>query len=248
MTAPGTVQVVRASHFSFAIDTSGVRKVFAGMPRVAYFWLHDYLFRSFHRHRMRWLAVKGPKFGRAGGIQVWQINDGPKVPGPKDVTYSLTPEARRAGSRELAETYLDRLVAEAFTGNNVLPVHEFGTDIQSPGYMTVKVKGTRGSPEQWREAHPGKRLVLRPSKGKNSNLLLYEIGRAKQGRGRPRKGAPPPAEKLKLRYVLTKRVDMKATLHMYDTWDVLRGDRDDLWSEIADKMLRDFDRDDPRDR
>lgn len=244
MSSLGETRSTSALDFGLRIDKAGVRKVFAGMPMVAYFWFRDFLFRSFQRHRMRWFAAKGTRFGREGGIQVWPINDGPSAPGNNDVVYSVKPEARRQPDRYLAEAGLEQLRADAFTGNNVLPVHEFGRDIRSPDWMAIPVRTTEGSPSAWRANNPGKTLVARPSR-RDGKILLYEV-QQKRGRGRPRAGAIP-RERLRLRFLLTHAVDMKPTLKMYDTWDRLQQDRDELWGEAADKMLRDFERGDPRD-
>lgn len=243
---PGSTNVATVGDFQIKIDTSGVRKVFAGMPIVAYFWMRDYLFRAFVTHRLRWFAAKGTKFGRAGGIQVWKINEGPEVPGPLDVVYSVHPKAQRIAYSAQAQAALDEVRAEAFTGNKVLPIHEFGKDLRTSRWMAVPVKTLPGSPKAWREKNPSKELVARPSK-RDSKILLFEIQK-KRNRGRTKKGAAPTIrEHARLRFILTRNVQMRATLKMYSTWDVLEQDRSDLWQQTATKMLRDFERADPRD-
>jgi hypothetical protein len=109
------------------------------------------------------------------------------------------------------------------------------------------VKTRPSSPARWRAKYPNKTLVALPSK-RDDKVLLYEKNRVR-ARGRPKKGEQPTfTERLRLRFVLTKKVDMKPTLKLYDTWQQLAGERDKVWAETADKMLQDFAKDDPRDR
>jgi len=220
-------------------------------PKIAYFRIRDFLFRSVLEHRKRWLAKKGLAFGRGDGriggpIRVRQINDGLGDVGPVDVAYQVTPKQKRAESPAQASQLLPQLVAEIFTGNLVLPIHQEGRAIDTTEFMAIPVRTRPGSVKKWREQNPGKTLITLPSK-RDNKLLLYERTIVR-GRGRPKKGeAPKTKERLRLRFLLTKHVGMKPTLQLYETWDEQVPFRDAAWKEAADKMQADLVKGDPRD-
>lgn len=213
-------------------------------PSVIYFRARDYLGSAFGKHRQQWFREKGTKFGRgddAGkAIKVFGVNEGPRVPAPNQVVYHVTPTDKRFPNPLAAERGLRELRGDAFTGNAVLPVHEFGTDIKTSGFMAIPVKTRPGDVKKWQAANPDKRLEFRPSKKKDGTAVLYEVQR-KRARGRPKKGAAPTFnEKLRLRFILTRFVDMKPTLRMYATWDGLDGYRTQQFSRMADAIVRDI--------
>lgn len=221
------------------VDTAGLDRQMTAAPRVVYFWLRNFLGATFGKHRQEWLRAKGVKFGRGGGggraIKVWPVNQGPAVPGPSDVTYQVTPAAVRQDSERAAVAGLQQLAAEAHTGSLVLQVHEFGATIQGRR-MAVPVRTRPGTPAAWRQANPGKVLVLR--KGRGDVMLLYERLRS-AGRGRPAKNGKARrkvVERLRLRFLLVRRVTNRPTLHMYDTWGRLSGYRATAWRQARERI------------
>lgn len=236
---------------TFKIDTTQVRAIMAGLPKVAYFWTRDFLGRSFGQHRAKWLSSKSTKFGRGteGGksIRVSQVNEGSSgALQPNEVRYRVEPREKRQPTSAAAARGLDAMVAAVDTDNMILPVHEFGGTIRSQREMFVPVKTRPGSFGKWRAAHPSAKLLLLPSKRGGGNRLIYEAQRRRAGRGRPPKDAPPAAERLRLRWILTRSVTMRPTLKLYDSWDQLASQRDANWREAADKMIRDAAKGDPR--
>lgn len=251
MTAP-LVETVGAPHaLRFRLDLTDVHAVMSGLPKAGYFWLRDFLGRSFGQHRVQWLRNKGTKFGRgeAGkGIRVSQIEaGGTGTPlQPNEVRYSVSPAEKRMATAAAARAGLQALEGAVETDNRILPVHQFGQDIRSSRRMFVPVKTRPGGFQQWRARHPSAALKFLPSK-RDDKTLVYEVTRRRGQRGRPRAGSPPPAQKLRLRWILTRQVQMKPTLRLYESWEHMTSVRDRLFKEAADKMLRDLERLDPRD-
>lgn len=226
------------------IDLAQFEKQMKRAPSVVYFRMRDYLGATFGKHRQQWLQAKGTRFGRGGAggraIRVFKINEGPETPADNEVAYHVRPVAQRLQDASAASRGLHDLKAEAFTGNQVLPVHEFGTDINSSRFMAVPIKTRPKTPKAWLAANPDKRLVWRPSKTKPGTLVVYEVQR-KRGRGRPKKGeAPKIQEKLRLRFIWTRFVDMKPTLRMYESWDRLASYRADRFRFTADAIVQDI--------
>lgn len=226
------------------IDLRQFEKQMREAPSVVYFRLRDFLGATFGKHRQQWLRQKGTRFGRGGaggrGIRVFKINEGPTSVADNEVAYHIRPTEQRLPDPASARRGLSQLVAEAFTGNQILPVHEFGRDIRSSRFMAVPVKTRPKTPKAWLAANPDKRLVWRPSKTNPGTLVVYEVQR-KRGRGRPRKGEPPRVqERLRLRFIWTRFVDMKPTLRMYETWDQLASYRGDRFRFAADAIVRDI--------
>lgn len=239
---PPVVTVGNDNLVRLTVDFRRVARLLTAMPKSSYYWLRVFFFDVLFQHRMRWLQAKGTKFGRGkGGIQVGQINDHKAPGGPLSVNYRVRPEERKAASAADATAKLERLTAEVFTGNTVLPVHEFGEDVRSARFMAIAIKTRPSTPARWMAKYPQKKLVLRPSKKDPNQSLLYELERVR-GRGRPRKDGTGNTvlERLRLRFLLTKFVDMKPTLKMYETWDQLARQRDQKWSEIATRMEADM--------
>lgn len=228
-----------------SIDTKGLETQMARAPVTVYFWLRNYLGSAFGKHRQQWLRDKGTKFGRGGAgskaTKVWPVNEGPASPQPQDVTYSVLPRDVRVSERDAAKG-LRSLAGEAQAGSLVLRVHEFGQTI-SGKLMALPVRTRPGSPAAWRKANPSKTLVAKPGRG--GQVLLYERTR-KPGRGRAKPSADGKpskrrqTEKLRLRFILTRRVTNRATLHMYDTWRKLKAYRDQQWKRALDRIEADF--------
>lgn len=217
-------------------------------PSVVYFRVRDYLGSVFGKHRQEWLRRKGTRFGRGGAgsraIKVFGVNEGPGSPGPNQVVYAVRPKEQRQNNPAAAEAGLRAMVAEAFTGNIVLPVHEFGEDIRArrSRFMAIPVRTRPGTPAAWLRANPDKRLEYRPSKKNDGTAVLYEVQR-KRKKGRPKKGEEGKFnEKLKLRFVLTRFVDMKPTLRMYATWQDLDSYRATRFARTADAVVRDIEK------
>lgn len=240
-----------APPITFRINTEPVRVVLDGMPKVAYFWLRDYLGRSLLRHRAKWLSEKSTKFGRGpNSISVGRLNERSGPLDDKEVRYTVEPDERRVQTAQAAEKGLAAMRAEIATGSIVLPVHEFGTDIRSARRMFVPTFRPNqyhpGNIAKWIKKHPQSALRWLKSK-RDDKTMVYEVV-LKRKRGRTRAGeAPKTTERLKLRWVGTKDVDMKPTLRLYASWDEQRTERDAQFRETADKMIRDMARGDRRD-
>jgi len=235
------------------VDTRVVERVIARSPKIAHFWLHGFLFKSLRDHRVTWLRAKGIKFGRRGAdgsskaIKVHRINEGPASPSEEDVVYRVTPKNQKTTSVSEAVAGLKQMGFEAFAGSTVLRVHEFGEDIRVPKFMAVPVGTRPGNPEAWLKRYPNKRLLYSPSKKKDGTAVLYEVQR-KGKRGRPKKGATKEiVERLKLRFILTRFVEMDPTLNFYGMWDQLQSKRDGDWRGAASRMESQLQKGDPRD-
>jgi hypothetical protein len=237
------------------LDFGAVADVIAKAPKIAHFWLQGFLHRSFVLHRLEWFKRKTTQFGRGGGggkgIRVSPVNQGPASPTEQDVVYRVTPKQQKAASVTAAIQGLEQMSGEAFAGSQVLKVHEFGEDVHAGKrrrFLAVPIKTRPGNPAAWLQKYPGKKLELRPSKKHPGEGVLYEVTKVR-GRGRPKKGQDLPAlrEKLRLRFVLKRVVDMKPTLHFYDTWDQLQEQRDQLLRGAADRMHKQLQEGDPRD-
>jgi hypothetical protein len=235
------------------LDFAQVARVVARAPKIAHFWLQGFLHRAFVLHRLEWLKRKGTKFGRASegsrAIRVHPVNEGPATGGETDVVYRVEPREQKATSITQAVAGLQRMSAEAFAGSVVLRVHEFGEDVRARRrFLAVPVKTRPKTPKAWLAKNPGKKLELRPSKKHPGEGVLYEVTKVR-GRGRPRKDGTMPAlrERLRMRFLLKRIVDMKPTLQFYGTWDGLRGQRDALWRGAATRMEAQLQRGDPRD-
>lgn len=230
---------------SLRIDTTKIARALEVAPSATYYWLRSYLRGSFIGHRNVWLAGKGTQFGRGGAnsraIRVFRLDEAP--PGtPQDnwVVYEVNPREKRLTDPTAARLGLARLEASVHAGSIVLKVHQEGTDIHSSGWMALPVRTRPGSPKAWRAKNPGKELILRPSKNPNT-LLLFERTRVR-GRGRPRKDGTSNAkvtERLRLRFLLRKDVDMKPTLQFYESWDRGAAERDRQFAYVADRILKD---------
>lgn len=239
-----------------SVDTRVVAQVIRRAPKVAHFWLQGFLSKSMIDHRVNWLRSKGTRFGRRGAdgsskaIKVYRVNEGPERAREEDVVYRVWPRNQKTSSVAQAVAGLKQMGAEAFAGSTVLRVHEFGEDIRSARLMAIPVKTRPKTPEKWVRANPSKKLEFRPSKTNPGEGVLYEVTqRRARGRGRPRKGAPLPAlrAKLRLRFLLKRFVQMDPTLNFYGSWDAMRSKRDQLWKGAADRMARQLQRGDPRD-
>lgn len=249
MSSSAPVQTVgNDSLVRITVDASLVLGFLREAPKVSYFWLRNFFGRAFGQHRKLWLERKGTQFGRGNGIRVGQVNDHRAVGGPLSVNYRVRPEEQRASSGADAAAKLESLTGEVFTGNTVLPVHQFGEDVRSSRFMAIAVKTRPSTPARWMAKYPDKKLVLRPSKKDRQMLLLYELSKVR-GRGRPRKDGRgnTTAARLRLRFLLTKFVDMKPTLKMYETWQELEAARNAQWRETATRIQQDLERRDPRD-
>lgn len=225
------------------IDTTVFEQQMKFAPSVVYYRLRRFLMATFGKHRQQWLREKGTKFGRGSNprsIRVFKVNEGPATPGENQVVYHVRPGDERRNNPASAEAGLKAMVAEAFTDNEILPVHEFGRAIRTPRFMAIPVKTRPGNIEDWKRANPDKRLEFRPSKKNPGEGVLYEVQR-KRKRGRPRKGeAPQFFEKLKLRFLLTRTVRMKPTLRMYASWEGLASYRGQIFGITADGIVADI--------
>lgn len=231
---------------SVKLETRSVEKAVKRIPRTSYFWLRAYMFAIAKEHRKQWLRNKGTKFGRVSksgrGIIVSRVNEGQTPPRPNEVSYQVSPKEERQSTDSAARRAIGKLRADIFTGNKILPVHEFGIDIQSQGWMAVPIRTRPGNIQRWRERNPQKTLITLPSKKDPRTRTVYEV-QIRRKRGRVSKdwvGPPPVRQKLRLRFILTREVKMNRTLKLYDNWDQLQSAQDDLWQRFADRLLQDL--------
>lgn len=264
MTSPA-IATGGSEHLVVSVSSQGLEDALRQMPKAAYFWWRQFLFDTTVEFRKDWLRKRGTKFGRGrdGSMRVLRVNDSQAV-GPRDIAFHVRPADRRATSGPQAQALIGQLQAEVFTGNVVMAVHEFGRDIQSNELMAIPIKTRPGRIAAWRARNAGASLLFLPSKRGTGEVLVYE----KQHRGRFRAlsartqsrlgiGRPlapvrvqAPAgnwQKLRLRWVLTKKVDMKPTLRLYATWDANGNARAALWRKAADGLAKDLQTRDARD-
>lgn len=246
---------------TFKVDKDQVLRTLSHVPRLGYFWIRNYLKLITLDQRKTWLRIKGTKFERArsdgSGILVSRLNEGNVPPKDNEVAFQVTPLAERMPSGAEAKAGLDVLRADIFTGNKILPVHEFGTDIDTNRYMAVPYKTRPGDIHEWKRRNPNAKLITMPSK-KDGKKLVYETQHKARFRSfskttlkklGPRFGlrlAPAPQlapvrfQKLRLRWVLTKHVDMKPTLKLFEAWEGLKGPRDKHWADTANRLAADI--------
>lgn len=242
-----------ATGFEVQFDTTAVERAIAAAPRSVYRNLRDYFFRSLLDHRKVWLKTKGNKFGRGEGgegqpIGVSQIQFERQTPKPNEVIYAMQPSARSASSPEQAEVLLRNLRADIFTGNTILPIHQFGQDINTRGLMSIPYK-TRGNKanrfkiptaREWLKINPGKRLVFMRARRGHVHGFLLEVPRVgRQRRGRD--GSAPQRRQFRMRFILTRRAEMDPTLKFYETWDQTGSMRAAAWTAALNKLQRDLD-------
>jgi hypothetical protein len=252
-TSAGVRDLVKEG-IAFKVDIEPVQRVIHAMPKVAYFWLREFFGRSFGLHRKQWLATKSTRFGRSTeggkGIRVGNVGHGSGPLAPNEVRYSVQPTEARQPNRAAAVDGLRRMQAEIATGNEVLGVHQFGATMKPVRRigLFVPVRTVPGNVRRWRKKYPNKKLLMLPSKRDKSERLIYEVTK-KRGRGRPRKDGTESrtVEKLRLRFLVKRAVVVKPTLKFYESWDSGASVRTKLFADVADKMLRDLARRDPRD-
>lgn len=228
------------------VDTKPLQRAFDAAPSALYYWLRSYLRGAFITHRTQWLTAKGTQFGRGGAssraIRVFRLDEAPAgTPQDNWVVYEVRPRDKRLKDPAAARAGLARLTAAAHAGSIALQVHQEGTDINSPQWMSIPIRTRPGRPKAWREKNPGKQLILRPSKNPGT-LLLFERTRVR-GRGRPRKDGRSRAkvvERMRLRFLLRKHVDMKPTLRFYESWQSGVAERDRQFRFACDRVLKDI--------
>jgi hypothetical protein len=251
MTQGAPVQTVGNDNLvRLTVDVNQVVGLLRVMPKVGYFWLRNFFGAALGQHRKHWLGIKGTKFGRGRtGIRVGAVNDKKATGGPLSIAYRVRPEAPRAESAADGIAKLNSLEAEVFTGSTALQVHQFGEDVRSKRFMAIAVKTRPTTPARWQAKYPNKQLVFRPSQKDANTALLYELTRLR-GRGRPRKDGKGNTvrEQLRMRFLLTKFVDMKPTLKLFEAWEQLAGKRDQQWAATASRIAADVATADARDR
>jgi hypothetical protein len=236
----------------FELKTKEIEGLFDKAPSPSYFWLRDFLGQQFGRHRNKWLRAKGTKFGRPskGGVNVPQLNQGPPgTPPPNFVVYRVEPKDKRFRNPRAATRALNQLGAAAFTGSFVLRIHQFGEDIVSTRKLMAIPVRTRGTPKEFR-ARSKNPLIALPARGGTAKALLYERKRVRAGtrtrlrrtkRGKIARSQPKTkVDRLRLRYVLTRRAEMDETLKFYDTWGAMKPERDRAFKRAADRIVRDI--------
>jgi len=239
--------------FSVKIDTRVLDDIAAKAPRVAYFWMRNFMGQSLGKHRQTWLRKKGIRFGRgkAGSraIQVPQVNEGPAgVPPDNFVTYRVVPRDVRFATPRAAREGLRKLFGEAQTGSIALRVHEFGETVRSDNLMAIPIRTRPGTPKAWRARYPKRALVT--IKTKRGGLILYERQRKRGGarvrkrrtkKGKIAKSQPrTKVDVLRPRFLLLRVVKMKKTLQFYDTWEQLRSSRTAAFARTMTRMVRDI--------
>jgi len=227
------------------VDTAAVEAMLKTSPVSVYAGIRKFLFGALLGHRIYWLRSKGTKFGRASegsrAVKVWRINEAPQGPPlPNWVTFTVRPDAKRIADPDQAIAGLQQLQAEVGTGSLVLEVHQKGGPTVSPTWMAIPIRTRPGTPEKWRQANPGKQLVVIPDRSGNDRLWLAErIRKMRRGR-KPAKGSRRRQvfEQLRKRFLLTHRVFNKPTLKFYESWDQLIAARAKEWAQAADEILQ----------
>lgn len=229
------------------VDTKGLERAFSEAPSSVYYWLRSALRGVLISHRTGWLATKGTSFGRGGAgnsraIRVFKLDEAPAgVPQDNWVVYEVFPREKRVQNPGAARTALTQLTAAIHAGSIVLKVHQEGPQIRSD-WMSIPVRTRPGSPAAWRAKNPGKELILRPSRKNADTLMLFERTRTR-GRGRPRKDGSSSAklvERLRLRFLLRRNVQMRPTLRFYESWDAGNQERTRQLRFAADRILTDL--------
>jgi hypothetical protein len=207
-----------------------VQEVFKNAPRSAYRHLREYLYQVWSDHRKQWRNIRAVKFTPKGrGVKVYKVGEsGPTY--RRTVHYDL-PKDRRARSLSDAIKKLQNFSpSEIRTGSDVLEHHQDGGTVSSRGKrMPIPIRTRPADPREWRAQYPNKRL--RFLKGRNGNGLVFEETRPAR-RGRP--------AKLRLRWVLSRKVRNKPKLRFYETWTQLARIRDRKWALAAEKMITDM--------
>lgn len=216
------------------IDKAPIQNLILAMPKQVLAGLGRFAFGSFVDHRVAWLKQKSTRFGRGGrGIRVGRVGegDGRKV-GAREVIYQVPPRATPRTQAE-ARFLLNRWEAAIYTGNLILPVHEFGTDIRSSRWMALPIKPrAKGAdtPARWRAKFPRRHVVIFPSRRHPGELVMRWKKRTK--RGEP--------QRWQTIFRLTKHVDMKPTLRFYETWAQLAPKREQKWQEMTTRLWQDL--------
>lgn len=230
--------------FAVTIDVGPALAHFERAPRLTYKHLWSYFFEVLLDHREHWLAGKSNRFGRGSGaegkpIGVSRVVSQQGGAKPNQVLYNVLPKGRKAATAIEAEDKIGQIRADIYTGNVVLPIHEEGRDIRTPKWMAIPIRTKPGTPKAWTQRNPTKRLVSRRVRG--DRVLLFERQKPKKQRvDRDFVGPARLIEKWRLRFVLTKFVEMDPTLQFYQSWDARASSRDALWSRRLAKLERDI--------
>jgi hypothetical protein len=236
-----------ATGFSVTVDTTEALRYLILAPRSAYFHLRRFNYLTLLDHRKGWLARKGNRFGRGGTgqrgqpINVTNVQFGGSPPNPNQVSYQVLPIQKTARTREEADRLIPEIRGDIYTGNDILRIHEEGQDIKSARYMAVPIRTRPATIGAFRARYPGKKLITVPSK-RNSNRLVYEQTTKYESKPEPGRGGPRRivARKRRLRWILTKTVEMNPLLQFYASWDALEQQRDQRFAEAADGMFADW--------
>lgn len=219
---------------TLTIDTKPVENLLQIVPNKVLAAVGRYAFSSLLEHRLKWLAKKGPRFGRGGrGIKVSRIESiKPNSVAKKEVVYYVPPKAQPRTQTE-ALKMLQQFEARIYTGSLVLAIHQQGLDLTTTRWMAIpiKVPRTASTPKAWRAKYPKRKLREFPSRRHPGELVL-------RTRSKPKRAGDKPVWVTRFR--LTKNVKFRPTLQFYETWDQLAPFRDKLWVERVNQIYRDL--------
>lgn len=222
----------------------------------------DAVGRIFGRHRREWIQRTLAKF-RDKGLRVSPIGSGVKAANRQDAMrrffYNVEPKAKTLPPGADARAALESLHGEAYAGSKVAEGLEFGgTHRAKSGKMLAipigitldslgRPKGRWAWPSGYRRANPGKELLALRLDGR---LKLYQVtsGRTKAAqqtvgalslrKDRPR--GRGMARVLLPAYVLVRSVTRKPVLRFYATWDELQADRDMVFQQAQDALMKEL--------
>jgi len=196
-------------------------------PTLAYKHIREFLFLAWHKHRMAWLKLQKPKFGRGGkGVKVYKVAQNGKRT-YKTVHYTLSKKresTKSAVRRDFAK--LDQ--AEIRADSMILKLLEEGgtTKPKSARYLTIPMRHRARNIEEFRTKYP-KRAKTLVRKKRGSQVRIYEI------KGKRKK-------KARIVFIQVPSVKNRKTLMFYKTWRRLKRERNRDWRNAATRMHEDL--------
>ena len=211
----------------WALDDKRVAKLAKQAPVIAYEHIREFLFKSWHTHRMEWLKTKNPKFGRGGkGVKVYLVGkDGKRT--YKTVHYTLTMK-RKTSKSSVGSDFEKLSQAEIRADSLALKLLETGgkTKAVKGRYMTIPVRHRARTIEHFKQRYPKRAKGMRRIK-RGDKQFIYQV----TGKRKP---------KAKLIFIQTPRVKNRPTLRFYSSWNVLSHRRDRDWGQVANDIHQDM--------
>jgi hypothetical protein len=223
----------------------------------------DAVGRVFGRHRREWLARTLARF-RSRGIRVGPIGSGAQpatgAEAQRRFFYRVDPAAKELPAGADAGAALKALGGEAYSGSPVAEGLEKGGTFRARGgaWMAIPIGVTLdklgrpiprwATPQAFARSSPGKQLVAlrlgegppklyqvvsgRTKKAKTVSGALTLVGDRPQGRGLARALLPA--------YQLVRSITRRPLLRFYATWDELQTDRDSVFAQAQDRLVKEL--------